>query len=358
MPEPPLTLVDPDGRWIGPAEPPQDGETLRRLQSEMLAIRELDERLAILVKTGRSSIMTSATGHEAAHVGIAAAVRIGVDWVFPYYRDQGLLLSLGVDPTLLFGQMLATRADPGKGRQTPTHTGCRALRIFTMSSPVGSHLPVAVGAALALARTEPGAAVVCTFGDGATSTGDFHGALTMAGVLRAPIVFVCENNRYAISVPLEAQSASETIAAKAVAYGMPGQLVDGLDVLAVHRAVSLALDRARGGGGPSLLELDLYRFDPHSSSDDDTRYRPRAEVERQRPRDAIARYRRFLEARDLTTAAWEAATTEGIKTRLATALTEADRAGPIPPHWMFDDVFAEMPWHLREQRDSLAQELD
>src|SRR5689334_22558558 len=194
MREPPFSLIDPDGRWIGAPDPPADAEVLRRLQAEMLAIQALDERFAILVKTGRSSIASSAAGHEAAQVGIAAAVRRGVDWVFPYYRDHGLLLSLGVDPTLLFGQALATLADSSKGRQTPTHNGCRALRIFTMSSPVGSHLPVAVGAAIALARREPNAAVICTFGDGATSTGDFHGGLTMAGVLRAPIVFVCENN--------------------------------------------------------------------------------------------------------------------------------------------------------------------
>jgi 2-oxoisovalerate dehydrogenase E1 component alpha subunit len=358
MSEPPFTLIDPDGRWVGPADPPADVELFRRLQAEMLAIQALDERLTILVKTGRSSIMTSAAGHEAAHVGIAAAVRRGVDWVFPYYRDQGLLLSLGVDPRLLFGQMLATVADSSKGRQTPTHIGCRALRIFNMSSPVGSHLPVAVGAAMALRRQEPGAAVVCTFGDGATSTGDFHGALTLAAVLAAPIVFVCENNRYAISVPVEAQSPSETIAAKAAGYGMPGHRVDGLDVLAVRDAVAQALDRARSGHGPALLELDLYRFEPHSSSDDDSRYRTRDEIDRHRPRDAVGRLRRFLESRQLVPAGWEADTVREIKTRLAAALAEADGAGAIPPQWMFDDVFADLPWHLAEQRDRLANELD
>jgi 2-oxoisovalerate dehydrogenase E1 component alpha subunit len=354
---PPLTLVDPDGRWVGPGAPPAE-PGLDRLLELMLEIQELDERLAILVKTGRSSIMTSASGHEAAHVGIAAAIRRGTDWLFPYYRDQGLLLALGVDPVELFGQMLATAADPGKGRQTPTHTGSRPLRIFSMSSPVGSHLPVAVGAALALARREPGAAVVATFGDGATSTGDFHGALTMAGVLRAPIVFVCENNRYAISVPLASQSPSETIAAKAVGYGMPGELVDGLDVLAVRTAVAGALDRAARGGGPSLIELDCYRYQPHSSSDDDTRYRSAEEVERERHRDAVDRYRRFLERQGRWTRAREAAALAAIRERLGLALRRADEAGAIPPQAMFDDVFAALPWHLIEQRDGLAGELD
>src|SRR5439155_10094920 len=234
----PLTLVNPEGAWVGSGSPALEDAELRRIYRAMVAIQQLDQRFAILVGTGKASITAAAAGHEAAQVGIGYAIRREVDWVFPYYRDQGLLLTLGVPAVELFGQMLATRADPTKGRQTPTHMQCKRLRIFSMSSPVGSHLPVAVGAAMALARREPGAAVVCSFGDGATSTGDFHGGLTMAAVQRAPIVFLCENNQYAISVGLEEQIGSETIAAKAVAYGMPGQLVDGLDVLAVRQAVA------------------------------------------------------------------------------------------------------------------------
>jgi 2-oxoisovalerate dehydrogenase E1 component alpha subunit len=324
----------------------------------MRAIQLLDERLALLVGTGRSSIMTSAAGHEAAHVGTAAAVRPGIDWIFPYYRDQGLLLALGIPAVELFGQMLATQADPTKGRQTPTHTGSKRLRIFNMASPVGSHLPVAVGTAMALKRREPGTVAVCTFGDGATSTGDFHGALTLAGVQQAPIVFICENNRFAISVGLEQQSPSETIAAKAPAYGMPGILVDGLDVLAVAETVRTAVERARAGGGPSLIELSLYRYRPHSSSDDDSRYRTKAEVELWQDREPVGRFRRYLESRQGWDTDWETTLTEELKTDLGEALHQAESADPIPPEWMFDDVYATPPWYLEEERDRLSQELD
>lgn len=324
----------------------------------MVAIRELDRRFDALVRTGRASIMTSAAGHEAAHVGIATAVRPGVDWLFPYYRDQGLLLALGVPPVELFGQMLATQADPGKGRQTPTHTGSKACRVFPMSSPVGSHLPVAVGAAMAVARREPGAVVVCTFGDGATSTGDFHGALTMAGIEKPPIVFVCENNRYAISVPVERQCPVPSVSAKAAGYGMPGATLDGLDVSAVHDGVAAAIERARDGGGPTLLELDLYRFAPHSSSDDDSRYRAADEVERRRGSDPIHRCRVALEAAGLWTEEKERDLIATIRATQGKALAAAEAADPIPPHWMFDDVFSTEPWHLAQARRRLERELD
>ena len=338
--------------------PEPTGDERRRLFAAMLAIRQMDERFALLVRTGRSSIMTPVAGHEAAHVGMARALRRGVDWLFPYYRDQGLLLALGVPPVELFGQMLATQADPAKGRQTPTHTGSRPHRVFPMASPVGSHLPVGVGAAMALARREPGAAVLATFGDGATSTGDFHAALTLAGVERAPIVFACENNRYAISVPLDRQSPSATIAAKAAAYGMPGQVVDGADPVAVWRAVDGALDRARSGEGPSLLELDLYRFGAHSSSDDDTRYRDPALVEAQRESHPIDRGRRELEGGGLWSPEWEQAVLAETGRALDLAIALAERAGGIPPESMFDDVFRVEPWHLAEQRRRLTQDLD
>jgi len=354
----PYRLIDLEGNWTGESGPDLGDDELRRLYADMLAIQQLDERFTILVRTGKSSIMTSAAGHEAAHVGIARAIRKGVDWLFPYYRDHGLLFAYGVPPVELFGQMLATRVDPGKGRQTPTHVTCAGRRVFSMSSPVGSHLPVAVGAAMALARREPGAVVICTFGDGATSTGDFHGALTLAGVQRAPIVFVCENNRYALSVSLEDQNPGPTIASKAAGYGMPSYWMDGLDALAVGEAVATAVDAVRRGGGPALVELDLYRFGAHSSSDDDARYRTREEIERHRGRDAVIRYRRFLERRGLWTEAWETAVNEEIRSTLAAALHQATAAGAVPPQWMFDDVYAREPWHLAEQRQSLEQDLD
>jgi len=357
-PDGPIRLIDARGAWLAPDGPPHSDDLLRELLVQMLAIRQMDERFQNLVRTGRVSIMTSAAGHEAAHVGMARALERGRDWLFPYYRDQGLLLAYGVPAREIFGQMLATRADPGLGRQTPTHIVAKHLRVFSMTSPVGSHLPAAAGAAIGLARREPGAAVLASFGDGATATGDFHGALTLAGVERAPVVFVCENNQYAISVPLSRQSASVSIAAKAAAYGMPGVVADGFDVLAVERAVGEALARARAAQGPSLVELDLYRYAPHSSSDDDMRYRTSEAVAARRAEDPVDRFRRYLEGRALWDEARERAALASTGAALDAAIAEADAAGPVAPEAMFDDVFAEPPWHLVEQRRRLSYDLD
>ncbi len=353
----PIRLIGEKGEWLGNFPLDLGEETLRRFYRDMLAARMLDERYTILIRTGKTSFITPAAGHEAAQVAIAHAVRRGFDWVFPYYRDHGLALALGLPLKEILGQMLATRADPNKGRQMPEHPGSKALNYFTGASPIASHVPPAAGAAISMKLQRTGQVAVCTFGDGATSEGDWYAGINFAAVQKAPAVFIAENNFYAISVNYGQQTASPTLAEKARAFGIPGYLVDGMDVLASYYVVKEAIERARAGEGPSLVELRVYRFGPHSSADDDRRYRPPAEVEAWREKDPLLRFRRFLEGRGLWSEAWEEALREEIRGEIDKALEEAEAAGPVPPGWMFEDVYAEKPWHLKRQAELLEEEL-
>ncbi|GLV48517.1 2-oxoisovalerate dehydrogenase subunit alpha [Thermus sp. LT1-2-5] len=353
----PIRLLGEKGEWLGEFPLDLGEEKLRRLYRDMLAARMLDERYTILIRTGKTSFIAPAAGHEAAQVAIAHAIRPGFDWVFPYYRDHGLALALGIPLRELFGQMLATQADPNKGRQMPEHPGSKALNYFTVASPIASHVPPATGAALSMKLLGTGQVAVCTFGDGATSEGDWYAGINFAATQGAPAVFIAENNFYAISVDYSRQTHSPTLAEKAHAFGIPGYLVDGMDVLASYYVVKEAVERARLGGGPSLIELRVYRYGPHSSADDDSRYRPKEEVEAWRKRDPILRFQRFLEAQGLWSPEWEEALREEIRAELERGLKEAEEAGPVPPGWMLEDVFAEKPWHLKRQEALLQEEL-
>lgn len=351
-PAKPIALIGEGGEWLASGLEPSS-DLLQRFYRDMLASRLLDERLSTLQRLGKISFMAPATGHEAAQVALAHAVTVGRDWLFPYYRDSALVLALGVPAKEILAQAMATRADPSKGRQMPTHFGSKALNIFTVASPIASHLAPAVGAAISVKLTGSEQVVVASFGEGATSEGDFHAAINFAGVQGAPIVFVCQNNRYAISVGYHQQTAAETIAAKAVAYGMPGYLVDGMDVLASYSVLREVIARARAGRGPALVELQVYRYGPHSSADDDARYRPREEVEAWRRRDPLKRLARLLERRGLYSEPWEAELRAELSEQLTQAAREAEAAGPVPTDWLFDDVYAEPLPHLLAQRAEL-----
>jgi 2-oxoisovalerate dehydrogenase E1 component alpha subunit len=349
----PIALLDDQGRWLGHFELELESEKLRRFYRDMLAARLLDERLVRMQRGGKTSFSAPAAGHEAAQVGIAHAMIAKRDWLFPYYRDSGLIMALGVPALEIIGQSVATRADPNKGRQMPAHPGSGEYKVFTVASAIASHIAPATGAAISMKLQDSGEVVVTTFGDGATSEGDFHAGINFASVQGAPIVFACQNNRYAISVDYHKQTASENIAVKAKAYGMPGYLVDGMDVLASYFVMKEAIERARSGHGPALVELTVYRYGPHSSADDDSRYRPKEEVERWKRRDPIMRYRRFLERRGLWDEAWEEELQATLKEGLAEAADQAEEAGKVPTEWMFDDVYAEPLWNILEQRREL-----
>ncbi len=353
----PIRLIDEQGHWVAPFAHGLPPETLRRFYRDMLAARLLDEKLVLLIRTGKTSFIAPHAGHEAAQVGIAHALQKGHDWLFPYYRDMGLVLALGVPLVEIFGQTLGTAADPAKARQMPSHPGSKKLNVFTVCSAIASHIPPATGAAISMKLRRTGQVAVCTFGDGATSEGDWHAGVNFAAVQRAPVVFICENNRYAISVNIRQQTASANIAIKARAYGIPGYYTDGLDVLASYFVVRWALEQARAGAGPSLVELVVHRFGAHSSADDDSRYRSREELTAERQQDPLQRFQRFLEQQGLWDAQWANELRLEIAKELEAALQEAVQAGEPDPLEMFDDVYAARPWHLEEQRRLLAEEL-
>lgn len=353
----PVSLVSADGEWQADFELDLDGDTLKSFYRKLVAARALDERLGVLLRTGKVSFVAPAAGHEGAQVGIAQAMRAGHDWLFPYYRDIGLVLALGLPPVQLFAQHMATRADLNKARQMPCHPGSRDLHIFTTISSIACQVPPAVGMALGAKLRGCDEVVVTTFGDGATSEGDWHAAVNLAATRTAPVVFACENNHYAISVGFTQQTHSRTVAEKARAYGIPGYTADGMDVLSVYYVMREALARARAGNGPAIVEFNVYRYGPHSSADDDSVYRPREEVEAWKQRDPITRMRRLLERRDLWSDEEDRRIRAQIKAEFDQAIEEAEAAGMPSAEWMFDDVYAERPWHLAQQAERLRAEL-
>lgn len=354
--ERPISLIDADDQWCGGFDLDLDDDTLRGFYADLVRMRLLDERMNTLLRTGKTSFLASGSGHEAAQIGIGRAMRWAHDWLFPYYRDQGLAMLLS-SADEIFTQCLASCSDRNKGRQMPSHPGSNEAHIFTVSSSIAAQIPPAVGAAMAKRIQGLDETVITTFGDGATSEGDWHTALNMAAVQKAPIVFACENNGYAISVGLAAQTATATIAEKARAYGMPGYRVDGMDVLACHYVMQQAIERARRGEGPALVDMVVYRYGPHSSSDDDSVYREADEVAEWKKRDPIDRFYRFLARRHLIDEAEDTALRQRIKSELSTAAERAGAAGPPPVEWLFDDVYAELPWHLTDQRAQLLSEV-
>jgi pyruvate dehydrogenase E1 component alpha subunit len=326
---------------------------LSKLYRAMALARTMDERCLTLQRQGRIGFYVPLQGQEAAQVACAWALD-SEDWIFPAYRELAIALVRGIPLKLLFDQFIGNSGDVLKGRQMPNHYGYREFRFVTASSPVGTQISHAVGAAMA-ARWKGEAIVTASFfGDGTTSSNDFHAGLNFAGVFKAPTIFFCQNNQWAISLPRERQTRSETLAAKAVAYGIAGVVVDGTDVHAVYRAVRDARARAIGGEGPTLIEAQVYRLGPHSTSDDPRRYRTDAELAEWKAKDPLARLKHEM----LTSGVWtedeDAALWDGLKKDVATALAAAEETSPVDPMTLFDDVLAERPPNLEEQRTEFA----
>ncbi len=322
----------------------------------MVQTRVFDARVIALHRQGRVGIYGSSEGEEAIAVAAAMALEAS-DWLFPDYRVPGAQFQRGVPMREFLAQLFGTGEDLGKGRQLPTHHGSRQLHIASISSPVGNGTPHAVGFAWAAKIKKSSEVVLNFFGDGATSEEGFHTGMNIAGVHKLPVVFVCRNNQYAISVPLSLQTASETIAIKAKAYGFDGIRVDGSDALAIYSATREAVIKARNGGGPTLIEGVSYRHGAHSTSDDDTRYRDRAEAEQWKKRDPIARFRRYLESRKLWNSQKEKTLLEEVEEEVLVAIEETESASPPAIATMFEDVYQDMPWHLREQREDLIRQM-
>jgi pyruvate dehydrogenase E1 component alpha subunit len=345
-----LVALRDDGSVDPGLDPGLDGETLLFLYKKMVFLRALDEKALKLQRAGRIGFYIGATGQEAAEIGSGFALKEG-DWVFPSYRDQGVALLHGYPLSSLIAQLFGNSSDVTKGRQMPNHWCDRTARVVSVSSPVATQLSQSVGAAYAARLRGEKIAVIAYFGDGSSSTGEFHAGMNFAGVFRTPNVFFCSNNQYAISLPFEKQTASGSVAVKAGAYGFPGVRVDGNDLLAVVRVTRDALDRARAGEGPTLIEALTYRMGAHSTSDDPTRYRPAEEVEAWRRKDPILRFAAFLKRRGLLDESAETAAMEEAREEVQRAVAVCEAAPPVPPESLVEDVYAEMPWHLKEQRE-------
>lgn len=303
---------------------------LVELYYKMALSRAIDERLWLLQRQGKIPFIVSGQGHEAAQVGSAYALRPGEDWVLPYYRDLGVVLTLGMTARdVLLDAFARADAPSSGGRQMPAHYSSRRLNIASVSSPVATQIPQATGVALAAKLKGEKTVAVTYFGEGAASKGDFHEALSFAAIHKLPTIFFCENNGWAISVPAAKQMPVAHVVDRAQAYNMPGVLVDGTDVLKVYDATRQAVARARAGEGPTLIEARLFRLTAHTSDDDERRYRSDEERAEARQHDPLPRYERALRAAGVLNDALLAETRARIEREIDDAVRFAE-ASPAP----------------------------
>ncbi len=339
-----------------PAATDLDPADLPRLYRTMLLARAFDERCLTLQRQGRIGFYVPAMGQEAAQVACGWALD-PADWMFPAYRELGLALTRGVTLDELLCQFFGNAQDRLKGRQMPNHYGYRDRNFVVGSSPIGTQVIQAVGAALAARRRGDSIVTIPFFGDGATSSNDFHSGLNFAGVFRAPTIFFCQNNEWAISLPRSRQTAAKTLAEKGAAYGVPGEVVDGNDVHQVFRAVRTARARALSGGGPTLIEAQVYRLGPHSTSDDPRRYRSDAELAEWKQKDPIGRLKHELLDAGTWTEEQDVRLLEEVRAEVAQALARTESIGPADPLSFLDDVYATRTPGLEDQRHLLEEML-
>ncbi|MEC0243409.1 thiamine pyrophosphate-dependent dehydrogenase E1 component subunit alpha [Paenibacillus dokdonensis] len=302
----------------------------------MLLARKFDERNLLLQRAGKINFHVSGVGQETAQVAAAFALDREKDYFLPYYRDYGFVLTVGMTVRELMLSAFAKAEDPNSGgRQMPGHFGSKRLRIVTGSSPVTTQVPHAVGVALAAKMRKQELVSFVTFGEGSSNQGDFHEGCNFAGVHKLPVIIMCENNQYAISVPLHKQISGK-VSDRALGYGFPGIRVDGNDALAVYRAVKEARERAIRGEGPTLIEAMMYRLSPHSTSDNDLAYRTKEEVEENWKNDGVARFKAYLINCGIWDETKEADLLEQLALEIKDATEYADNAPfPKPEDTMF-----------------------
>ena len=350
-----LQVIKPSGESVAKMEPEISKDELRRLYRVMVLTRNLDTRGSQLQRQGRIGFYIGCLGQEAAHIGSAYALQ-PEDWVFPAYREIGSMLLRGITLNQLLDQYFANAEDVQKGRQVTNLFGIKTVNYVTGSAPIATQIPHAVGVALAAKLRGDPIVTLTYFGDGGTSENDFHTGMNFAGVYKTPTVFFCLNNHWAISLPVERQTASETIAIKAQAYGFEGVRVDGNDILAVYRTTKEAVEKARKGGGPTLIEAVTYRMGPHSTSDDPKRYRTQQELEEWQKRDPLVRFRKYLERKGMWSETDEKKTQDETNREIDEAVQHAEKLPKPALETLFTDVYAEMPWNLEEQLRQLREE--
>jgi 2-oxoisovalerate dehydrogenase E1 component alpha subunit len=329
--------------------PDVSDEDCRRLYRGLLQVRIVDDRMMKLQRQGRLGFYMLSWGEEATHFGGAFPLRAS-DWIFPSYREPGAAFWRGYSLKDYVNQLFGNGEDPIKGRQMPVHHSVKWCNYVSISSPVGTQIPQATGMAMAAKISKRDDVALVYFGEGTTSTGEFHVGLNFAGVWKAPVIFMCRNNGWAISTSTAKQTAAQSYAHKGLAYGVTSVRVDGNDLLAMISAVRDAAARARKGEGPTLIEAVTYRRGGHSSSDDPSVYRDPAEPKQWEAKDPLERWRRYLEGRELWTQQLHDAYTAEITEELMAALAHAEKVGPPALETMFDDVYAQPTPQLVEQR--------
>ena len=320
-----LDILDEKGNLDGVLAPSLAESELMRMYDLLVLARTFDQRALSLQREGRLGTYPSMIGLEASQIGSALATEKS-DWLFPTFRESAVYITKGLPMDMLFRYWSGDE----RGMKIPD-----TINVFPLAIPVGTQIAHAVGAAMAIKYRKDRAAALVYFGDGGSSRGDFHEGLNMAGVFKLPVLFLCQNNQWAISVPREHQTASKTIAQKAISYGFEGIQVDGNDVFAVFKATKDALEKAKKGGGPTLIECFTYRMADHTTSDDASRYRPKDEIEKWKARDPILRLKLYLEKKGL----WNEAYQNEVEARSKAAVDESQKAAetaqPPEPSDMF-----------------------
>jgi len=342
-----LEILDPTGIVDEDLLPDLEPDRICGIYRDMVRMRAMDEKALKLQRQGRMGTWPPIKGQEAIQAGVAYAMEDG-DWLLPAFREHGIMLLRGVPGHLIY----AYWAGDERGSCFP-----EGVRVFPVAVPVGSQWQHGTGVGLSLRLRGEKAVAVTLGGDGSTSEGDFHEAMNCAGVFRSNSVFVIQNNQWAISVPLRQQTAAETLAQKAHAYGIPGIQVDGNDVFAVYSATRDALDRARNGGGPTLIEAVTYRLGDHTTADDASRYREDEEVAAWEGRDPILRLRRFLEARGLWDEAREQEQQAAAQAWVDEQVAALEAMPPQNPSDIFSHMYADLPPHLAEQMAEVVEEV-
>jgi pyruvate dehydrogenase E1 component alpha subunit len=336
-----LSIIDENGKADKKVMPEISDDMLKKMYQFMVQERIMDDRILKLQREGRCGTYASCLGQEAVQVGASLAMQDD-DWMFPYFRDLGSIIVRKFPVS----QYLRYWMGDQRGMQVPD-----GQNNFMVCIPVGTQTLHAVGAAFALKARKEKSAVVVFFGDGATSEGDFHEAMNFAGVWKLPIVFVCQNNQYAISVPLRMQTASQTLAQKAIAYGFDGIQVDGNDVVSVYSAVRSALEKARDGKGPTFVECLTYRIGDHTTSDDASRYRSQGEVDAWKRKDPIERMKKFLDSKGIWSADFENNVRDDAVEKADIDVKDAESAQPEKLDEIFSFTYAQMPDKLKRQLD-------
>jgi len=345
-----LSILDENGQLDRDLEPRIPDELLLRLYRAMVLGRRFDERMLTLQRQGRIGTFAPIKGQEASQLG-AVAVLESDDWFVPSFREVVAEVWRGKK----MENVLLVYGGYNEGGEIP-----EGLNNTPVSVPVGTQTLHAVGLAYGIKYRKKKNVAMVFFGDGATSEGDFHEALNFAAVFQAPVIFVCQNNHWAISIPRSKQTRSSTLAQKALAYGMPGIQVDGNDILAVYSAAKEAVERARAGGGPTMIECVTYRMSMHTTADDPKKYRTEEEVQEWVKRDPIVRFQKYLTDKDLLSEAKIQAIEEEVRAEIqdVEARWTARIEKPVDPLDMFDYVYAELPPSLLAQREELKQELE